>query len=216
MLKLHFAAYRCLTAIILLILKQKAMPFALGVTFCQRLPQDNSLVQLGTIFGPIMTSFSIRRAVSSDCPVLFDWRNDPETRRNSVSTAPVAFEDHRSWFEHSLTNEDRLLLIIEGEAIKLGMVRYDRQPNSALTSINLAPEARGRRVAAAALIESEIFLDIWPIKYLEAWIFDHNEASKRAFRAAGYIQKHEDAAVHGDPLRFIKATTRGDNMFGRL
>jgi RimJ/RimL family protein N-acetyltransferase len=68
----------------------------------------------------------LRKATLEDSKMLFDWRNDPETRANSINTDPVQWEGHLCWLNKSLANPDRYLFIFEEGDVPVGTCRVDR------------------------------------------------------------------------------------------
>lgn len=56
-----------------------------------------------------------RRAAEADADLLLEWRNDDATRRASRATDPVTPEKHRKWLRATLADDDRMLLVVEGE-----------------------------------------------------------------------------------------------------
>lgn len=88
----------------------------------------------------------LRPATMNDAGVLFAWRNDPETRANSVNSDPVAWADHCAWLKASLANPDRDLLIAELDGMPVGTVRIDRGDETEI-SWTVSPEHRGKGVA---------------------------------------------------------------------
>lgn len=92
-----------------------------------------------------MSEMHLRRATMDDAAVLFAWRNDPETRANSVTTDPVAWDGHRGWLEMSLASPDRELLIAEIDGVPVGTVRIDRGEEIEL-SWTVAPDQRGKGI----------------------------------------------------------------------
>lgn len=131
-----------------------------------------------------------RLATETDRDRLLDWRNDPETRAMSRSTAPVDPVTHARWLAAVLRDPDRVLVIGEDPGgWHLGMVRFDlarlEHGLVAEASLNLAPEARGRGIAAPLLRDAERWLRPPPDR-LVARVRPDNPASLRAFERAGY------------------------------
>ena len=91
----------------------------------------------------------LRPATEDDARLLFDWRNDPQTRSASLNTGALVYEDHFDWLKQALSNPSRQILIGEleetGEA--LGTVRLDQSAESTQLSWTVAPEARGKGFA---------------------------------------------------------------------
>lgn len=88
----------------------------------------------------------IRRATLEDAKRLFEWRNDPETRKQSRATDPVSWDGHLQWLQNSFKNPKRILAIAEtvnGEPV--GTVRADiREDGFAEISYTIAPLWRGK------------------------------------------------------------------------
>src|SRR5437879_8578358 len=84
----------------------------------------------------------LRGANELDAERLFDWRNDPLTRANSLNTDLVTWADHTRWLSASLTRPDRDLLIAERDGQALGTVRIDYLADSRELSWTVAPECR--------------------------------------------------------------------------
>ena len=87
----------------------------------------------------------VRKVTMNDAKILFDWRNDEETRRQSRTTLSVEWEDHVKWLEKSLKNPSRILCIAEYVGEPIGTLRADlRNDGFTEVSYTVAPTARGR------------------------------------------------------------------------
>lgn len=85
----------------------------------------------------------LRAATLEDAKLLFDWRNDPLTRANSINEDEVPWDTHVAWLTGSLKLEDRKLLIASnGEPV--GTVRLDIRPNETELSWTVSPGHRGK------------------------------------------------------------------------
>jgi RimJ/RimL family protein N-acetyltransferase len=127
----------------------------------------------------------LRVATETDAQKLFDWRNDPLTRANSIEMSPVPWDDHIRWLAASLTRADRELLIAERDRESVGTVRLDYSDADCELSWTVAPEWRQQSIgkqmvgmairrARKALLKAEIKLD--------------NEPSRRIARALGFSE----------------------------
>ncbi len=88
----------------------------------------------------------VRPATLQDSAILFEWRNDRQTRLSSHNTAPISFETHNVWLASSLQSDTRKLWIAEEEG-PLGTIRADSTTEGCTLSWAVAPEARGRGIA---------------------------------------------------------------------
>ena len=98
---------------------------------------------------------TIRSADESDSKSIWEWRNDPLTRKNSIDQNEVSWESHCQWYAQSLeTTNCRILVgMDEDTGTAIGMVRFDVNAAefTAVTSINLNPDWRGKGVSAQLL-----------------------------------------------------------------
>ena len=125
----------------------------------------------------------------NDCRNLFNWRNDPDTRRNSFNTEKVKWEDHKKWFENILKNPLRDLYILSDDSVAIGTIRFDKIPdkNCAEISITIAPKERGKRYGLEAIKKfSLIYLNDNNLDYIFAEIKMMNDISLNTFAKAGY------------------------------
>ena len=87
---------------------------------------------------------------SLDSQRIWQWRNDPVTRAMSVTTEEIPWDRHRAWYSQAATDPSRVLLLVFEDDSPVGMVRFDLQALAdAEVSINLNPQARGRRARQA-------------------------------------------------------------------
>ncbi len=136
--------------------------------------------------------FWIRRAQLSDKQITFDLANDLETRKNSFVSKPIIWEEHEEWFSHRI-NKDKspfYILVDESEQV-MSVVRFDyKQDGDYVVSVNLSPDFRGRGLGTLVLTETlrQLKTDFSP-KSVRAVIKNDNEASRRAFIKAGFVNK---------------------------
>ena len=101
-----------------------------------------------------LNEICLRSVNLEDAVALWRWRNDPETRHNSISTAELSLQEHMTWFEASLRNPARVIYVSEFRGVKCGSVRFDFidiDKNLWRVSIMMNPEFRGRGSGSASL-----------------------------------------------------------------
>lgn len=93
----------------------------------------------------VMNMF-LRAMLSSDSETVLRWRNDPETRRNSINTAEVSPDEHARWFAKVLADQPRRNFMADIDGISIGVVRLDWSEDSESCDLSfvVAPEYRGR------------------------------------------------------------------------
>lgn len=88
----------------------------------------------------------LRKADFNDWALLLEWKNDPETRNNSVDFREVREEEHKNWLLHLLQNENRQLFVVLEDDIPVGTVRADYEPGTKQYELSwtVAPGMRGK------------------------------------------------------------------------
>lgn len=132
---------------------------------------------------------NLRLAESADEGWLLDLQRRPETRRYSRSAAAPSVAEHHAWLEKTLAHPGRVLIIVEFDNERAGVLRLDRLGSENLgpvyeISIAVSPELQGRGVGAASLALAR---HCWPGAVLEATVFPQNTVSAALFQAAGYV-----------------------------
>lgn len=87
----------------------------------------------------------LRKATFNDWEILFNWRNDFITRKNSINQNKITKSNHKLWLSDSLMNEYREIYILEKNMIPVGTIRTDHiDINKYILSWNISPEHRGK------------------------------------------------------------------------
>jgi N-acetylneuraminate synthase len=173
-------------------------------------------------------SFEFCRAVESHARQILAWRNDPATLAASFHREPKDLERFGQEYdaEYFVTRPHPLFILADGR--RVGFLRFRPMPHHAGLagaatdiSIVIAPEARGARVAQAALLAAESHLRAEGIDTVYAEVRVGNAASKRLFAAAGYdalgpAEKLVDTGERAPILRFVKELTAPFWRTGRV
>ena len=136
----------------------------------------------------------VRVAQHSDSKVIFEWRNDEQTRQMFRDSEVVKWDKHCSWFAATLQNSNCCLLMCYSEqANNIGVVRFNVEDDSAEVSINLSPSERGKGFAPKCL---SLAIDFFQKEYssvrkLIAEIKISNAASKKSFEKVGFKLDYE-------------------------
>ncbi|MDC0225480.1 GNAT family N-acetyltransferase [Gammaproteobacteria bacterium] len=128
-----------------------------------------------------------RLASETDSMDLLDWRNDPITLKSFFNQRIIEKEDHEKWYGNILSSEHSMIIILEINKRKIGMVRYDKKRADYYVSLNTNPIHRGKGYASEMLVCSERFIDSGKeeIKIVADILID-NKISIRTFTSAGY------------------------------
>lgn len=127
-----------------------------------------------------------------DAEILFEWRNDPDARINSINMDKVLWENHLPWLEKTLNNPSRFLFVAEENQSPVGTIRADMSKNGKEFKLSwtVAPEARGKGMSKkmVALILGENFLRG---KILKAEIKEKNIPSIKIAESLGFQKGKE-------------------------
>lgn len=130
-----------------------------------------------------------RMARPHDARAIWEWRNDPVTRQNSLRTEPIAWKDHCEWFRQHLASPTTRLYVVEDQGGRpVAQVRYERLNHDlADVHITVAPGDRGRGVGTEALrMTMPLAVHSLQVRRVAAAIKKRNEASLRAFLRVGF------------------------------
>ena len=143
----------------------------------------------------------LRTAMSADESLLLHWANDPQVRANSFSQERIERLDHHNWFQKSLKDPDRLLLIaMAADGCPIGQIRFDRQPRSAQADVSDAMVALSLdRCARGHGLSSEL-VRLGLVEMTQRWgasthavaeVLPSNTASNACFARAGFSDESE-------------------------
>ena len=85
----------------------------------------------------------LREATIEDRDLLFEWANDPETRRASFRMEKIGYEEHCRWFERILNDKNERQFILMNQDEPVGQVRLTLEGEDAVVSYSIAPDKRG-------------------------------------------------------------------------
>jgi UDP-2,4-diacetamido-2,4,6-trideoxy-beta-L-altropyranose hydrolase len=130
----------------------------------------------------------VRQATVEDSIAVHSWRNAAGVRAMSRNNAPIPLAEHQRWFEKTLRNPTRHLLIGDLNAIPVGAVRFDIQGGEATVSIFLCPDRVGQGLGPSLLHAAERWLERKhpEITALQADTLAKNLPSRRLFESCGY------------------------------
>lgn len=148
--------------------------------------------------GTGMSGIRLRSATATDCKLLFEWVNRPDSLAGKLITAgPISFRDHEAWFIKKLEPASSTFIwIIEQGGWPCGQIRFDGTARSGIFEIDiyLEPKARGggRAGRALCLAMREFFLNHQGAR-LRANVRHENTASLNLFRRAGFKEVNDEA-----------------------
>lgn len=135
-----------------------------------------------------------------DCSDIFEWRNDPTSRKMSINGSYISSSEHSQWFAAILKRKSHIGVIGEINCSKIGVVFLYYDNGHVRVSINLNPLFRGRKLAASllegAMHEARLMLP--KVKYFFAEIKNTNHASIKIFTQNGFklVNMNNEVAVY--------------------
>lgn len=146
----------------------------------------------------------IREATINDATVLFDWANDPETRKNSFNSGPIEWNHHIHWFKKKLDDAKSKIYILQYNEMTVGVVRFEINETT-IIGVTVAPDHRGMGFGAEIL--KTACNTFWGnnTDSILAYIKKGNIASQHVFEKAGFIFQREDK-INNIECLILKAT----------
>ena len=137
--------------------------------------------------GSLMRKLHLIHARKEDCELLWQWANDPETRRNSFHTEQITLEEHKAWLSRVLADENTKIYILLEKNVPVGQVRLSFS-NRWQISYSIAPVFRGHGYGKLLLqmAEKELIQNGHVGDLLFAEVKKHNVASRKIFTSLGF------------------------------
>jgi len=141
----------------------------------------------------LMSNINLRKAEYSDIDILYEWANDPDTRRNSLNQEFIPYNVHKDWFKNKLSSDSVLFFIYHSELDNIGQVRLEVCGDTANISYSINPIFRGKKHGSKILqlIELRIKNEYPKINKLTATVRNENIASIKIFKKLNYIESVE-------------------------
>lgn len=142
-------------------------------------------------------------AASADCNMIYEWCNDPKTRRYSLNPKPFSKDSHTRWYTDTLNNPLRKMLLGHWGETPVGVVRYDLSPENqtAVVSIYVRPDRHGFGLGYALLYHGNqwLFRHHPEINSVVAEIHTENHASVELFGGLGFKKFFCKCILQRDP-----------------
>jgi UDP-2,4-diacetamido-2,4,6-trideoxy-beta-L-altropyranose hydrolase len=139
--------------------------------------------------GMLSRSLRLRRATQDDARPALAWRNAESTRRHFTDPRPIDPATHLAWWQATLADPQRALLVAEVGGSPIGVLRLDRDGDAAVVSIYLDPALTGIGLGTQLLKTARRWVagELPPVRRLLALILPANRASEHAFAEAGFV-----------------------------
>ncbi|MBT4147117.1 MAG: UDP-4-amino-4,6-dideoxy-N-acetyl-beta-L-altrosamine N-acetyltransferase [Gammaproteobacteria bacterium] len=103
--------------------------------------------------------------IMEDLPMILAWRNHPDIRRFMFNQHVIEMDEHRNWFEKTLNDPTRRLLIVEDRNEPFGYVQFSNVVSGGVSDWGFyvrpdAPKGNGRKLGITALNYAFSILDL--------------------------------------------------------
>lgn len=135
---------------------------------------------------------NLRRCELTDAYQIWQLRNEPTARANSIQTDMIPIQKHVPWFANRLASVDCSWWVYEIAGEVAGQVRYDRLKNGSTIDISISVGKRWRSSGLAySLIRDtrRLAIDELGCAVIQAHVKSVNEASLRLFRKLEFVSK---------------------------
>lgn len=135
----------------------------------------------------------LRRFTVEEIDLLYEWVNDPDSRKNSFQTEPVSYEEHVKWCYDKLKSDNIELYIAYMKNVPIGQLRLVHEKSKLLISYSIDKKFRGLglgRQLIQAIEEYELY-NKYIVKELQGCVKNNNIASQKVFENCKYEKKIE-------------------------
>jgi len=135
--------------------------------------------------------------------MLWQWANDPESRRASFAQHAIPWVEHTKWFDARLCDSAcHFYVAVDVNEVPVGQVRFDAAADEATVSVSVDPQVRARGYGSTMIrLATARFLRARHTKRINAFVKPSNAASLRAFQKADFqffraTKLGADEAIH--------------------
>lgn len=133
----------------------------------------------------------LRAVELEDAKLLYIWRNEKETRKNSFNSNLIDFNEHLNWLEKNLENNARLFYILMCDGMEVGQVRIDIEEQIGVVNYSIDSKYRkmGYGKSILELAEQELLKNTANLKKIVGYVKLENIASRHIFQILNYQEE---------------------------
>jgi UDP-2,4-diacetamido-2,4,6-trideoxy-beta-L-altropyranose hydrolase len=146
----------------------------------------------------------LRLVRESDLRLLFEWVEDPVARAASFHSAAISWEEHARWFAERLQDQHSVIYIGENAVEEpVGVVRFQIKDDSAVLSVNVAKESRGKGWGRELIaFSTRSLVRTRAVRRVDAFVKPDNRASVHLFEASGFRRTGKERVADQPALLF--------------
>jgi len=155
--------------------------------------------------------YQIRHMVHADLERVLAWRNHPDVRRFMYTQHEITLDEHQRWFERTLPDPKKHLLVFEVNHQPQGFVNFSEVENGGIADWGFyaAPDASkgsGRQLGRAALNHAFTQLKLHKVC---GEALAYNERSIQFHQSLGFKQEGILRDQHFDGERYHNVISMG-------
>jgi spore coat polysaccharide biosynthesis protein SpsF len=129
-----------------------------------------------------------RFATEHDINLYFEWANDYEVRKNSLSNHEISYETHVIWFTKNINNPNVFMYLFSNEMDEnVGQVRIEKKDEWVIVSQSVAKEHRGKKYSTEMLfVATNNYLSKFPANTIVSIVKKENTASLVMAEKSGF------------------------------
>ena len=152
-------------------------------------------------------NYYLRKVKEKDIEAVFNLFNEDYVRDNSINKSKITWEDHVKWFRSVINSTDNIFFVVTDYQDQfLGQIRYKVENHSAIVSIGLCQEIRGKGLAKKLLMDSIKLIaeENDGVNNVIAYILEQNVASQKVFEQVDFVLSENQRGL----LKYIYKITR--------
>tara|TARA_Y100001968_G_C19443354_1_gene763831 strand:- start:1418 stop:1900 length:483 start_codon:yes stop_codon:yes gene_type:complete len=140
-----------------------------------------------------MKDIFIEKATENHSKLIWEWRNDEESRKMSLNSNFITWEEHQNWFNNILKDINTFIYIGKFKNKIIGVIRFNKSEKDLdffKVNINIAPYLRGQGFGKQLLKNAinKFSQENKNANLLKAEIKVNNKKSKHIFLKAGFTE----------------------------
>jgi UDP-2,4-diacetamido-2,4,6-trideoxy-beta-L-altropyranose hydrolase len=145
---------------------------------------------------------SIRNVCTEDLQICFDWANDTDVRAQSYNKNQISLDEHSSWFQNKLNDQNSFFYILELNEKPVAQIRFQVNNGEAVLGYLADKSIRSKGLGTAILAAGiEKFIkDYKKAVTITGFVKNSNIASKNSFERLAF--KKAVSSEYPDSLKY--------------
>ncbi len=127
----------------------------------------------------------------SDLELVLEWRSEPSVIRAMFNQHQITIEEHRNWFENSVSNSNKNMFIFEMYQQPMGFVSFNEIENSGVAEWGFYLSGKSSKGLGRQLGQIALNHAFNQLKFHKIFgkVLDYNQASIKLHLALGFKEE---------------------------